>query len=164
MEERRGDTGRDTGRYGEIAGRLSCVALKPSDMSQRHFPQPSRNCPARYPDATLEPLQCVRYVPGQYYKPHHDFYNACETWLQGNRHFTFLVYLRAVPGGGGETLFPRLNITVDATPYAALLFNNCLDNGEPDERTQHEGVAPLKSIKYAINGWVRAKHISRGGM
>ncbi len=25
----------------------------------------------------------VRYVPGQHYKPHHDFYNACETWLDG---------------------------------------------------------------------------------
>jgi hypothetical protein len=24
---------------------------------------------------------------------------------------------------------------VETTPYAALLFNNCLDNGEPDERT-----------------------------
>ena len=150
----------DTGRYGEIAGRLSCVALKPSDMFQRHVPEPSRSCPARYPDATLEPLQCVRYVPGQYYKPHHDFYNACETWLEGNRHFTFLVYLRAVPGGGGETRFPRLNITVDATPYAALLFNNCLDNGEPDERTLHEGLPPLTATKYAINGWMHSKAFS----
>mmetsp|Transcript_41762 Transcript_41762/g.135442 ORF Transcript_41762/g.135442 Transcript_41762/m.135442 type:complete len:384 (+) Transcript_41762:870-2021(+) len=113
-----------------------------------------------YPDATLEPLQCVRYVPGQYYKPHHDFYNACETWLEGNRHFTFLVYLRAVPGGGGETRFPRLNITVDATPYAALLFNNCLDNGEPDERTLHEGLPPLTATKYAINGWMHSKAFS----
>ena len=31
-----------------------------------------------YPESALEPLQAVRYTPGQFYKPHHDFYNACE--------------------------------------------------------------------------------------
>ena len=34
----------------------------------------------------------------------------------------------------------------------------CL-TGEPDERTQHEGVTPLLQTKYAINGWMRAKHL-----
>ena len=34
-----------------------------------------------------------------------------------------------------------------------------LDNGEPDERTQHEGVAPTAGVKYAINGWMRSKHL-----
>ena len=67
------------------------------------------------------------------------------------------VYLNAVEGGGGQTRFPALNITVEPRAYAALLFNNCLDNGEPDERTQHEGVAPLAGTKYAINGWMRSK-------
>ena len=65
--------------------------------------------------------------------------------------------------GGGQTGFPALNLTLDATPYAALLFNDCLDNGEPDERTQHEGVAPTRGTKYAINGWMRSKQRSRGG-
>tara|TARA_B100000795_G_C22503859_1_gene325017 strand:- start:208 stop:372 length:165 start_codon:yes stop_codon:yes gene_type:complete len=48
--------------------------------------------------------------------------------------------------------------------YSALLFNNCLDNGEPDERSQHEGVAPHGGLKYAINGWMRSKNLraSRG--
>lgn len=34
-----------------------------------------------------------------------------------------------------------------------------LDNGEPDERSLHEGVAPTKGVKYAINGWVRSKNL-----
>ena len=34
-----------------------------------------------------------------------------------------------------------------------------LDNGEPDERTLHEGVPPSQGIKYAINGWMRSKHL-----
>ena len=211
-----------------------------------------------YPESALEPLQGVRYEPGQFYKPHHDYYNACETWLDGNRHFTFLVrprhpspptttthtqpstrtpslrrqlslhppfpsstwsvrlrppalftlphslppfptpplrppallpipfhprvrvygsrriialqvytrvsimqvYLNHVDAGG-QTGLPRLNLSVETTPYAALLFNNCLDNGEPDERTQHEGVPPTSGPKYAINGWMRSKHMGR---
>ena len=112
-----------------------------------------------YPESALEPLQSVRYKPGQHYKPHHDYYNVCETWLDGNRHFTFLIYLNSVPDGGGQTRFPRLNISVDTMAHAALLFNNCLDNGEPDERSQHEGVAPLGGLKFAINGWMRSKNL-----
>ena len=114
---------------------------------------------AGYPEHNLEPLQAVKYLPGEYYKPHHDYYNACETWLEGNRHFTFLVYLNNVEGGGGETRFPRLNVSVAPRAYSALLFNNCLDNGEPDERSQHEGVAPLGGLKFAINGWMRSKNL-----
>ena len=64
---------------------------------------------------------------------------------------------------GGETAFPRLNLTVTPKPYAALVFNNVLDNGEPDERTLHEGVAPTAGVKYAINGWVRSKNLYATG-
>jgi len=113
-----------------------------------------------YPEANLEPLQTVRYRGGEFYRPHHDFYNACETWYRGNRHFTFLIYLSDV-AAGGDTNFPRLNITVPPTPLAALVFDNCLRNGEPDERTLHEGIEPSGgAVKYAINGWMRSRPIS----
>ena len=59
-----------------------------------------------YPDGNIEPLQAVRYHGGEFYRPHHDYYNSCETWRSGNRHFTFLIYLNDVEGGG-ETSFPR---------------------------------------------------------
>ncbi|EOD28154.1 hypothetical protein EMIHUDRAFT_235093 [Emiliania huxleyi CCMP1516] len=96
-----------------------------------------------YPEANLEPLQ-----------------TACETWYRGNRHFTFLIYLSDV-AAGGDTNFPRLNITVPPTPLAALVFDNCLRNGEPDERTLHEGIEPSGgAVKYAINGWMRSRPIS----
>ena len=114
---------------------------------------------ANYPVDNLEPLQAVRYRPGELYKPHHDYYNSCETWQSGNRHFTFLVYLNEVEEGG-ETAFPMLNLTVTPIKYAALVFNNCLDNGDPDERSQHEGRAPARGVKYAINGWMRSKALN----
>ena len=56
--------------------------------------------------------------------------------------------------------FPALNLTITPKPYSALVFNNVLDNGEPDERTLHEGIAPTVGVKYAINGWVRSKHLN----
>ena len=112
-----------------------------------------------YPEKNLEPLQAVRYHVGEFYKPHHDYYNACETLVAGNRHFTFLIYLNDVEEGGATT-FPRLNISVTPTAYSVLIFNNCLDNGEPDERTLHEGEPPTAGVKYAINGWMRSKHLS----
>ena len=53
----------------------------------------------------------------------------------------------------------RLNLTITPKRFSALVFNNCLDNGEPDERSQHEGRPPVTGIKYAINGWVRSKNL-----
>ena len=38
----------------------------------------------------------------------------------GNRHFTFLIYLNHVEGGG-ETSFPRLNITITPKAYLSLI-------------------------------------------
>ena len=75
---------------------------------------------------------------------------------------TFLIYLNRVEAGG-ETAFPRLNITVSPTAYAALVFNNCLDNGEPDERSLHEGIEPAAGVKYAINGWVHVYCVFKYG-
>ena len=37
-----------------------------------------------------------------------------------------------------------------------------LDNGEPDERSLHEGAPPTRGVKYAINGWVRSKKLFPG--
>ena len=97
----------------------------------------------------------MRYHPGEFYKPHHDYYNACETWMNGNRHFTFLIYLNDVDEGG-ETGFPRLNISVTPTAYSALVFNDVLDNGEPDERTLHAG-EPTGHEKWIAQLWLHER-------
>ena len=150
-----------TARAGSDESRTSRSAMLPNDSPAVASLRQLIAYFAGYPEHNLEPLQAVRYEPGEFYRPHHDYYNACETWMDGNRHFTFLVYLNTVEGAGGETRFPRLNLTVPTHAYSALLFNNCLDNGEPDERSQHEGVAPVSGVKYAINGWMRAKNLRK---
>jgi len=140
--------------------RTSFSASLPSSDTVVHAVRQRIALYSGYPEANLEPLQTVRYRGGEYYRPHHDFYNACETWFNGNRHFTFLIYLNDV-ATGGETRFPLLNITVPPVAYASLVFNDCLDNGEPDERTLHEGIEPTGgAVKYAINGWMRSRPLS----
>ncbi|KAL3910373.1 MAG: hypothetical protein SGPRY_009081, partial [Prymnesium sp.] len=54
--------------------------------------------------------QVLKYEPGQFYRAHHD-QNTHPDSLAGVRLFTFFIYLQA-PESGGQTYFPRLNITV----------------------------------------------------
>lgn len=111
-----------------------------------------------YEDHHLEPLQVVRYFPGQKYDPHHDLFDICDFPQKPRRHITFLIYLNSMPGdAGGHTSFPRLNVRVQPTARTALVFNDVLDNGLDDERTEHGGSAPSSGVKYAINCWIRAR-------
>ena len=177
-----------------------------------------------YEDHHLEPLQVVRYFPGQKYDPHHDLFDICDFPQKPRRHLTFLIYLNSMPGdAGGHTSFPRLNVRdpprwpghgagmihalaltlvpspppslspppsfspspspltphpspltstphpspprsthphqvrVQPTARTALVFNDVLDNGLDDERTEHGGSAPSSGVKYAINCWIRAR-------
>ena len=42
-------------------------------------------------------------------------------------------------------------------------FNDVLDNGMDDERTEHSGTPPTVGVKYAINCWIRSYTSSTGG-
>ena len=66
-----------------------------------------------YEDHHLEPLQVVRYHPGQKYDPHHDLFDICDFPQKPRRHLTFLIYLNDLPdGAGGDTTFPRLHLSI----------------------------------------------------
>ena len=121
-----------------------------------------------YPYGNIEPLQLVKYVDGQKYEPHFDYGEACdfeENLSNGHRHVTMLIYLNSVPEErGGYTSFPKLNLRLSPAAYAAIVFNDCLPNGEEDPRTLHGGNPPSNFTKIAINVWIRAKqHAARDG-
>ena len=120
-----------------------------------------------YADHMLEPLQVVRYHAGEKYEPHHDLFDLCDFPQKPRRHLTFLIYLNAMAeGDGGETTFPRLHLSIRPEKGMALVFNDVLDNGMDDERTEHSGTPPVRegAVKYAINCWVRAKPLDRSAL
>lgn len=116
-----------------------------------------------YPVEYIEPLQLLKYTAGQKYEPHFDYGEACdyeENLMNGHRHVTMLVYLNSVPEEyDGRTHFPKLGVTIAPTAYNALVFNDCLPNGQEDPRTLHGGAPPAAGYteaKIAINIWIRA--------
>ena len=73
----------------------------------------------------LEPLQVVRYHPGEKYEPHHDLFDLCDFPQKPRRHLTFLIYLNDMEdGAGGDTTFPRLHLSIRPEKGMALVFND----------------------------------------
>ena len=53
------------------------------------------------PERNSEYLQLLRYVPGNYYKEHHDYIDGQDVENPGPRMITFFLYLNDVESGGG---------------------------------------------------------------
>ena len=100
-----------------------------------------------------EHLQLLRYEEGQYYREHHD-QTAKRFSAWGPRMYTFFMYLSEAEGG--ETRFPRLNITVTPRKGSAVIWPSVHAENPymMDERTRHEALPVTKGIKYAANFWV----------
>ncbi len=112
----------------------------------------------------IEPIQLVRYEPGQYFKPHYDYLDSKNDLYKknieknGQRKYTFFVYLTDVPDGiGGETYFPKIEKYFKGSKGDAIFWDNILPNGEEDKMTLHSGTELLKGKKYGLNIWVRNK-------
>lgn len=101
-----------------------------------------------------EYMQVLEYQQGQFYKVHHD-QNSPRSSAWGPRLYTFFMYL-AEGYTGGETHFPRLNITVAAAKGRALVWTSVLDSDpyERDDRTDHEALPVETGTKYAANYWL----------
>ena len=114
-----------------------------------------------------EPLQVLRYGPGQEYRPHYDAYDLTTdkgrlyTARGGQRLVTALVYLGDV-AGGGATAFPRLGLAVTPRRGRLLLFHNCRPGTDAlDPRTSHQGLPPARGDKWAFNLWFHARAYQR---
>lgn len=101
-----------------------------------------------------EHLQLLRYLPGEFYKAHHD-QNALADSAWGTRVLTFFMYLSNVDIGG-QTRFNNLGIEVTPRKGSALIWPNVLVSSpdEADNRTFHEAVAVEKGTKLSANFWV----------
>ena len=106
-------------------------------------------------------LSLLRYMPGQEYRPHHDYldedandYSMVKTC--GQRRATLLTYLNE-DYDGGETEFPELGIKYRGTTGDSLYFENTDENGRPIPNSLHAGLPVTSGEKWLATVWIREK-------
>lgn len=114
------------------------------------------------PSEVGEAIQGQRYLPGQQFKPHNDwFYTTEKYWKDerkrgGQRSWTTMAFLNDVEEGG-ETHFTQIGIKIEPKPGVLLIWNNALPDGSPNEDTMHAGTPVVKGAKYIITKWYRTR-------
>lgn len=105
-----------------------------------------------------EPLQVLRYRPGERYRLHSDA-------LRPGGEQRILTVLVALGGdfAGGETSFPRLGLNWRGQPGDALVFANVDGVGAPDPRVWHEGKPVTRGIKHLLSKWIRGGPLDLSG-
>lgn len=107
-----------------------------------------------------ETLQGQRYQPGQYFKPHHDYFHTSEAYWKlekpfgGQRSWTAMIYLNE-PRDGGETEFQHLGFKMLARTGMMMIWNNMGLDGRPNPHTLHSGNPVTKGAKYIVTKWFR---------
>lgn len=108
-----------------------------------------------------EGLQVLQYQPGGQYKAHFDYFapddpgSALHLRQGGQRVCTVVLYLNEV-AAGGQTHFPRLNLTILPKKGAALYFSYCDPTGRLDARTLHAGMPVVEGEKWIATKWIRS--------
>jgi prolyl 4-hydroxylase len=96
-----------------------------------------------------EPLQILRYRPGQEYRAHLDSIAG----LDNRRILTVIVYLND-GYGGGETRFTQTGLDVRGRKGDALLFRNTLPDSRADPMSQHAGLPVKSGTKLIATRWI----------
>jgi len=108
-----------------------------------------------------ESLQGQMYKPGQYFKPHNDWFGPGSAYNKhclhsGNRTNTLMIYLND-DFEGGATDFARKKVTVKPELGKAVTWTNLLEDGNGDQDSLHEGQDVISGTKYIVTSWWRQK-------
>lgn len=109
-----------------------------------------------------EPIQGQRYMPGQEFQPHHDWFHPetsywdLEMGRGGQRSYTAMVFLNE-PEAGGTTDFTDIGISIEPKQGVLLAWNNARPDGTSNPMTMHAGRPVLQGAKYIITKWYRTK-------
>ena len=109
-----------------------------------------------------ENIQGQRYLPGQEFKPHNDwFYHDQPYWKienkrGGQRSWTAMAFLNAVREGG-HTFFVEVGASIEPKPGVLLIWNNARPDGSPNPDTLHAGTPVGKGQKYVLTKWYRTR-------
>jgi prolyl 4-hydroxylase len=102
-----------------------------------------------------EPLQILRYRPGEEYRAHLDFVPGAAN----QRVLTALVYLNH-HYKGGETAFMRAGLTFKGRKGDAIVFRNARPDGSADPMSVHAGMPVTSGIKYLASRWIRQSRLA----
>ena len=115
-----------------------------------------------WPLHQCEALQIQRYLPGDQYKPHYDYFQpGADDFEQivsrsGQRIATLIMYLNT-PEQGGDTYFWNLGIKIKARKGSALFFSY------PDANTRsgtfHGGDMVMAGEKWIATQWLRTSPV-----
>jgi prolyl 4-hydroxylase len=109
-----------------------------------------------------EGLQILRYGVGGEYRPHFDYFPPDETGSSlhlskgGQRVSTLIVYLSDVTQAG-ETIFPKIGLSVVPRKGSAVYFEYCNRDGQVDPMTLHGGEPVAKGEKWIATKWMRQR-------
>lgn len=110
--------------------------------------------------AHAETMQGQRYLPGEEYRHHCDFFRTERLHWQrerlrgGQRTWTAMAYLNAVEVGGA-TDFPQLDLSLQPEPGMLVVWNNMTSTGRPNRATLHAGMPVGAGRKYVVTRWYR---------
>ena len=114
------------------------------------------------PHENGETIQGQRYLPGQEFKPHMDwFFSKASYWKDearrgGQRCITAMVYLNDVEEGG-TTDFTRIGVSIPPQQGAMIIWNNARPDGSLNDDTMHCGMPVVRGVKYVITKWYRTR-------
>lgn len=109
-----------------------------------------------------ETIQGQRYLPGQEFKPHNDWFYVDQPYWDverkrgGQRSWTAMAFLNSVKEGG-ETHFVEVGASIEPKPGVLLVWNNALPDGTPNPNTLHAGTPVKQGEKYVITKWYRTR-------
>lgn len=109
-----------------------------------------------------EELQGQRYLIGQEFKNHTDYFDGNVGYNQthldrGQRTWTFMVYLDDCEEGG-YTKFTKIpDLQIKPETGKALIWNNQRPDGQGNHFTEHWGMPVTKGTKNVITKWMREK-------
>lgn len=102
-----------------------------------------------------EPLQLLRYRPGNEYRAHMDVLPG----EPNQRVLTVIVYL-SDGYDGGETEFVRTGLRYRGGKGDAILFRNVTADGRPDALALHAGLPVTRGTKLIATRWIRRERFT----
>jgi len=105
-----------------------------------------------------EPVQVLRYRPGERYKLHNDALPHTDN----QRVLTLLVYLNE-DYSGGATSFPEIDLAHRGKSGDAIIFRNVDGDGRPDPKSRHSGEQVTAGEKFILSKWIRSKPLDLSG-